>query len=145
MSGSRGPVVVDASLAIKWLRVEAGSDWARALLVSGRPLVVPGVFAIECGNVLWRLQRRSEAGAPDPAMALSALLAMPIERVDGADAAARAALSLAMRLDHPVYDCLYLALALERGAALATADTRFAAVIARTGVLPPDRLLTPPP
>lgn len=56
----------------------------------------------------------------------------------------RAALDLATRLDHPVYDCLYLALALDRGAALATADRRFAAAITRAGALPAPRLLTPP-
>jgi predicted nucleic acid-binding protein len=35
---------------------------------------------------------------------------------------ARRALEVAGRLDHPVYDCLYLALAEAHGAGLATAD-----------------------
>lgn len=139
-----GATVVDASVAIKWIRLEAGSDWARGVLLAGLPLLVPPLFRVECANVLWRVKRRGEPGAPDPADALDRLLALPIEHMPGAAAATQAALALAQRLDHPVYDCLYLALALDRGAALATADIRFAAAIARAGALPPDRLLTPP-
>ena len=41
------------------------------------------------------------------------------------------ALRLALLLAHPIYDCLYLALALERREPLATADRRMAA-LART-------------
>lgn len=51
------------------------------------------------------------------------------------------ALRLGGVLGHPVYDCLYLAL--ELGAALATADRRFIRVVTRAAALPPDRLLTP--
>ena len=42
---------------------------------------------------------------------------------------AAAALSLASDLDHPVYDCIYLALALERGVLVVTADHRFATAV----------------
>ena len=35
------------------------------------------------------------------------------------------ATSLAVELDHPAYDCIYLALAVERGWQFATADERF--------------------
>jgi len=43
----------------------------------------------------------------------------------------RRALVLAHRLKHPVYDCVYLALAQSEGAALVTADERLLARIAR--------------
>jgi predicted nucleic acid-binding protein len=45
--------------------------------------------------------------------------------------AARAA-ALARKLDHPVYDCLYLALAEAEGAPLVTADRRFLPLARRT-------------
>jgi predicted nucleic acid-binding protein len=51
---------------------------------------------------------------------------------------------LAGRLAHLVYDRFYLALALERGAALATADGRFLRVLRLAAVLPDERLLAPP-
>jgi predicted nucleic acid-binding protein len=38
---------------------------------------------------------------------------------------------LARLLDHPVYDCLYLAAALDVGAPVVTADSRFVAAAAK--------------
>lgn len=137
-------LVLDSSVAIKWFRLEVGSDWARGLLANGPMLIAPAWFAAECANVLWRLHRAGEPGAPDLEQALDRLLALPILRISEDDALMRAALRLAARLDHPVYDCIYLALARERDASLATADRRFAAAIHRAAALPPDRLLTPP-
>ncbi|MXX06385.1 MAG: type II toxin-antitoxin system VapC family toxin, partial [Gammaproteobacteria bacterium] len=43
------------------------------------------------------------------------------------------AVRLALALNHPVYDCIYLALAQRIGAVLVTADSRFAKVLAPTG------------
>ena len=45
-------------------------------------------------------------------------------------ALAPAALSLACDLGHPAYDCMYLALALDRAGVAVTADRRFAAAVA---------------
>jgi predicted nucleic acid-binding protein len=39
------------------------------------------------------------------------------------------AFSLSLDLDHPIYDCLYLALALDTDARLVTADRRFTRVV----------------
>ena len=144
MTASAETLVLDSSVAIKWFPLEAGSDWARGMPASWPMLIAPAWFAAECANVLWRLHRAGEPGAPDPEQALDRLLALPILRIAVDDAQMRAALRLASRLDHPVYDCLSLALACEREASLATADRRFAAAIHRAAALPPDRLLTPP-
>lgn len=43
-----------------------------------------------------------------------------------------AAFELAVALDHSVYDCLYLALAVAEECALITADARFHAVVAES-------------
>ncbi len=50
---------------------------------------------------------------------------------DDADLA-RTALAIAIELDHPVYDCIYLALARRRGAPLVTLDRRLTARLAGT-------------
>ena len=50
---------------------------------------------------------------------------------DDADLA-RAALGLARELDHPVYDCVYLALARRRGAPFITLDRVFTTRLAGT-------------
>lgn len=144
MSAPHGLVVVDASVAVKWVLDEPGSAWARALPGSGAQLLAPDLLPTECGSVLWRMAR---TGRIDPAMLerfWSRIGATPLMTCGTGWREADAAMRLAMRLDHPIYDCLYLALALERGAALATADRRFLTVVGRTGVLPPDRIVAPP-
>jgi predicted nucleic acid-binding protein len=47
-----------------------------------------------------------------------------------------------MEIGHPVYDCLYLALALQRGTHVVTADRRFAAVATRPELAGRVRLLS---
>jgi len=46
----------------------------------------------------------------------------------------RPAARLAIELGHPVYDCVYLALAASRAASLATADERLRQAAERVGV-----------
>ena len=45
-------LVVDASVAIKWVVPEAGSERAITLLDHG--LVAPDLLFSECANILWR-------------------------------------------------------------------------------------------
>jgi predicted nucleic acid-binding protein len=49
---------------------------------------------------------------------------MPVEIVASEELVERA-LDLAVALKHPICDCLYLALALDRGARVVSADRRF--------------------
>ncbi len=123
-------LVIDASVAVKWLVDEAGSDAALAL--QGHDLMAPALLRIEAANVLRTLAAR---GALSPAAAadLFALLQeAPLAIADTDDALERLAMTLALDLGHPVYDCLYLALALRTGRSLVTADDRFLRAIERT-------------
>jgi predicted nucleic acid-binding protein len=122
-SPSMVPLVVDASVAIKWLVEEDGSEAALAL--QGRDLAAPALLRIEAANVLRTLAAR-KATTPDEAVALFTLLqAAPVTLVDHDDALEARALHLALALGHPVYDCVYLALAERMGRILVTADSRF--------------------
>ena len=61
-------VVVDASVAVKWLIVEEDADIARELATSGEDLHAPRLMAPEVANALWRKARlgeieRGDAGA----------------------------------------------------------------------------------
>jgi predicted nucleic acid-binding protein len=51
-------VIVDASVAIKWVVQEEGSDTAAAL--AGQALSAPTLLTVECANVLWVKARRGE-------------------------------------------------------------------------------------
>jgi predicted nucleic acid-binding protein len=116
-------VVIDASIALKWVISESDSPAADALRVT-HDLIAPDLLFLECGNALWRLVRR---GAITPEQALSglaAIQAVPMTIVPSPPLAKRAQ-TLALELDHPIYDCLYLAVALAYGVPLVTADERF--------------------
>jgi predicted nucleic acid-binding protein len=117
-------LVIDASVALKWLIPEEGSDRAHALLAQDQ-FVAPDLLWAECANVLWQRVRRTSLSQADAMAALDAIGAVPIATVPTADVAARA-LQLAIELDHPVYDCLYLAVALREQCVLITADQGFA-------------------
>lgn len=113
--------VVDASVAAKWLAPEAESPLADTLLAD--ELLAPDLLYAEVANILWKKQQREQMtpGAVD--VASRWLLQLPLVVHESADLMAPA-LSLALRLQHPAYDCFYLALARQSGCALVTADRR---------------------
>jgi predicted nucleic acid-binding protein len=117
-------VVVDASVAIKWFVPEPLSDEAERLLDGGDVLFAPDFLLIEFGNIMWKKVRLGELARPDGDAALAALRAGPVDLFDTAPLVERA-LHLAHEIDHPLYDCLYLATAETIGATVATADRRF--------------------
>lgn len=61
------------------------------------------------------------------------LLSLDIELHGSAPLLGRAS-QLAVTINHPVYDCLYLALAADRDAPIATADRRLREAAASAGV-----------
>lgn len=119
-----GPLlVIDASVALKWLVEEPGSEDALAL--QGRDLAAPALLRIEAANVLRTLVARQEATRAQAVELLALLQGAPVTIVDPDDALEARALELALDLGHPIYDCVYLALAERMGRTLITADKRF--------------------
>ena len=117
------PLVVDASVAVKWLVKEDGSDRAEAL--KAEDLHAPSLIRIEVANVLRTLATSGRLEDAEALPALDLLLDAPVRLYEPTDALMRGALAFALRLEHPIYDCLYLALAVELGTRLVTADRRF--------------------
>ncbi len=113
--------VVDASVAAKWLAPELDSPLAEALL--DEELIVPDLLFAEVGNILWKKQMRGEMEAAAAQMGARWLLQVPLQVHDSAGLLADA-LTLALQLQHPAYDCFYLALAMRIDAPLVTADRR---------------------
>lgn len=112
--GSRPPMtVVDASVALKWFVPERGSTEARRLLADDIALEAPDLVIAELSNAAWRLARMGAPG--ETACDLIAgearnlfhgihALGPPVPR----------AMVIARTVDHPVYDCFYVALAEQR-------------------------------
>lgn len=128
--------VVDASVVLKWVLPEPDSDEARRL--ASWNLVAPEFLPLECGNALWMRARRGLMLSEDVLIVMEQLLAAPIRLVAGKELI-RSALALAARLDHPIYDCGYLALARTENVPVVTADARFVAAVRRSKgpALPP--------
>ena len=124
-------LVVDASVAVKWLVKEEYSTAADRLLDGSHELYAPRLMASEVGNALWRKVRmgemeRSQAGGLAAAIPEMAVIWIEDEGI------CSDAVRLSLALDRPVYDCVYLALAHRIGATLVTADARFANALAET-------------
>lgn len=117
--------VVDASVLVKWLVDEEFSTEAATLLGGGINLVAPALIFAEATNALWTMHRRGDISTADLADATKLLedvpVSVPVSMLELAASAAR----LAVDLDHPAYDCFYLALAIQRQYPVVTADKRF--------------------
>ena len=116
-----GSWVVDASVAAKWVLPEADSDVAVTL--RGHRLTAPEFIDIECANIVWKAMRRKEITAAEALELQAALREAPIDRLPDA-ALLSTAMLMATVLDHPVYDCLYLAASRATGRPLVTVDRR---------------------
>lgn len=128
--------MVDASVALKWVLDEPGSAAASELL-DGRGLFAPPLLATEVANALWVAARRGQITGAEAADALDLILRAPFQPVRSGLALPLRALELARLLDHPVYDCTYLALAIAVERPVITADRRFAAVASRSAEAAP--------
>jgi len=118
--------VVDASVAVKWLIGEAYSEQAARLLEDeDTTLVAPELLFAEVGNALWALSRRGDITPADCKEAVAVLKAAPLAIPSSLRQLAAAAGQLALDLDHPVYDCVYPALALQENYPVVTANQRF--------------------
>ena len=125
---SRPSLVVDASVAVKWILPEDGHE--EAILLQDQyqdekiDLIAPALLAAEVANVLWKRARRGDLTPDDAQRCFQGFLRdSPILTESAAIEAS--ALGLALAHGRPVYDCLYLALALEHRCDLITADEKF--------------------
>ena len=119
-------VVVDASVAVKWLfpeparepGVDKAAELLRAVKDSRVELVQPPHWLAELVAVTTRLR---------PSIATEAIdLLVAMEITVAADAAVyKRASRIAAQLNHHVFDTLYHAVALEQDAVLVTADDRY--------------------
>lgn len=115
-------LVIDASIAIKWVVEEEGTELALALRQQAR-LMAPDLLVPECANILWKKVKRKELTKDEALLAARLLQSVEIELAPSRTLM-EAATRLAIELDHPAYDCLYFALSVESDCRFVTADER---------------------
>jgi predicted nucleic acid-binding protein len=125
-------ITIDASVVVKWMVKEDKHDAALAVVSSAQVFVAPDFVVWEC---LRALQKKVDAGQISRAHFLliaQVISSLFVELVPAAMLAAAAA-RLAADLRHPIYDCAYLACAIERKCQLLTDDGPFMAHARRAG------------
>ena len=125
--------VLDASAAVRLILADpAAADLAER--VGGAALVLaPELMLTELANTLWKLQRADRLNDLDPQELLAEAREL-VDRLEPDRHLQAEALALACHRNHPVYDCLYLALARREAASLISSDRRLNALAER--VLP---------
>jgi predicted nucleic acid-binding protein len=115
--------VIDASVAIKWVITEAGTEEANDLRGTGTAFHAPGLIVPDIGNILWKKILRQEVTSAEAELACKILRFAKIE-IHDMQRHSSMALSMALALGHPVYDATYLALAQALDIPMVTADRR---------------------
>jgi predicted nucleic acid-binding protein len=116
-------LVIDASIAIKWVVEEEGTPAALALRQQAK-LIAPELLVAECANILWKKVLRGELSREEAVLAARLLEGAEIELLP-TRSLLEVATRMSIELNHPAYDCLYLALAAKNKCQFVTADNRF--------------------
>ena len=118
-------LTVDASVVVKWFVAESLHHEARCLLSRRIDLHAPDLVLSEFANTIWKKTRAKEISNQE--LYLNELSSLPdvISLLPDRELIERTA-RMAFEIDHPVYDCLYLACAEATGSGVITADRRLA-------------------
>jgi predicted nucleic acid-binding protein len=124
--------VLDASVAVKWFlspKNEPLSAEALALyheyLQGNFIFIVPDIFWAEVGSAFWKAIRLGRFQKTSAQEAIASLAKCELPTFSIAALLERAFL-IAITFDRSVYDALYVALAMQSGAEMITADERLA-------------------
>ena len=114
-------MIVDASVAARWYLGGPHGDVAERL--AAQTLHAPDLVIAQTLNAIWKAVRFGVGDAVGLAEAADDLPRRFASLEPAAQLGPRAA-EIALELEHPVYDCLYLALSEMRSEPLVTADAR---------------------
>lgn len=129
-------VVVDAGVAAKWFLPVAGESLVpRAAGLLSRfsrgeiRLLVPGIFWAEVGNLLWKAVNQARCTREFALSALRTVQDLDLPTVPNSVILEKA-FEISLDFGRSVYDCLYVALALQSSAVFITADERLSNALA---------------
>lgn len=132
--------MLDASVAVKLVVEEPDSESAVAIIDAHADRVAPDLLTIEVASALAKKVRFAglpRAAAEESLRSLAPFVTEFLETFDHLDRA----MTLSVEMDHSLFDCIYLAAALDRDCAVVTADRKFANAAAAAGYVDRVRLL----
>ena len=115
--------VVDASVAVAWF-VEQPNSAAADNALNQFDFYAPSLILPEIGNAMWKYKRHgviSESQFRDCLVGLAGAYFF-VEEMD--DTVMHLATGISADLDHPIYDCVYLAVARKLKTPFLTADKK---------------------
>lgn len=121
--------VIDASVVAAAFFPEPHSAAGQAMLTSDVHLHAPDLIYAEVANVIWKRHRRGEIDGRDAADLWGDILSLSLDIVPS-EQLAGPALELALRTGRTVYDCLYVALALQTKTVMVSTDRRLVNALA---------------
>lgn len=120
-------LVIDANVGIKWFIQESRSSAARKILETGSSFIAPDIIIPEICNVVWKKVKNQEI-TPEQGQAIVTNVSLIFNHIVSSSELAQRAFALAVQFNHPVYDCLYLALAERESITLITDDAKLRTV-----------------
>lgn len=125
-------VVVDASVAAKWVLPNVDEPFYQEalrladLFTAGRlEFIVPDLFWIEMGSVLWKAKRSNRISSREFEESLAILHSREFKSAPAKPLLTRS-LSIAVEFNRSVYDGAYIALAEANSTVMITADEKLA-------------------
>jgi predicted nucleic acid-binding protein len=116
-------IAIDASVGVKWFIEEQRSSAARKILGKAETLIAPDIFTPEISNAIWKKVNAVEISM-DQGKAIVSNLPLFIDNFVPSSQLVNRAFDLAIEFNHPVYDCLYVALAERESVILITDDAK---------------------
>lgn len=124
-------MIVDATMALRWVLSDPGSEGAAAL-IGRNDLIAPDLLFVEVAGALWEAARRGRIDAPDVIQSLKIIPGLFVQ-VEAVMSHMPRATEIAFRMNYPVYACVYLALAEAHNDVVVTADLPFIEQAKATG------------
>jgi predicted nucleic acid-binding protein len=118
-------MIIDTNIATYWF-VETPLSGASRELLKRADLTAPSLIKLEVASALLKFLRSKLISERQLILAMEQIDRTHAEFVD-CSSLLRRAIEISISNRHKIYDCLYLALAVERAETLATADKRLAA------------------
>jgi predicted nucleic acid-binding protein len=121
-------LVIDPTIALKWVITEAGTEAALSLRRQAK-LIAPELLLADCAAVLCKKVATGELMKDEALLAGRLLQGSGVEFVP-TRVLLETAMLITLDLDHSAHDCFYVALAAARSCHLVTADAQLVCKVA---------------